>query len=281
MSQNLIIPEVMAECINSKLGVALKLGQLATDFTGECAEITSCGSKINFPTFDRVATVGTVTKGTALTPSDVTMTGNEADIVQTGGSIRVYDKDAHSIKSATMENMAQQLADAMAQSLDTRLGTTMDSKATKKSVCASATAITNAELMNGLALFSDDVDYDTFAGIAINSKLLPSFLAMDEFVSVEKTYTADKSGLIKNGLVGFWFGIPVVLTNNATYDSTAKECKTYMIKKGALGYVKQQDVTLEVEREAKLLANDIVTSSLIATNVMDADGIVIIRKTVA
>lgn len=278
---SLIISEVFADCINEKLGVALKMGQLATDVTGEVADITTCGDKVHFPKYDRVATVGTVTKGTALTPATVSMTDNEADIKQTGGSIRVYDKDEKQIKGATLDNMAQQLVDAMAKDLDTSLSSTMVSEATKLSAQSNANAITNAELMSGLALFGDEVDYDTFSGIAINSKLLPSFLAMDEFTSVEKTYTADKSGLIKNGLVGFWYGIPVVLTNNGTYDSTKAETITYMIKKGTLGYVKQQEVALEVEREAKLLCNDIVVSDMYATKVMDTDGIVIIRKTVA
>lgn len=277
----LVIQEVFAQCVNEKLGVALKMGQLATDVTDDVAEITTCGNKIHFPKYDRVATVGEVTKGTALVPSEVSMTDNEADVKQTGGSIRVYDKDAKQIKGATMDNMAQQLADAMVKDMDSSLSNTMDTEATKKSPTANADSITNAELLNAFALFGDDVDYDSFSGIAINSKLLPSFLGMDEFVSVEKTYKHDGNGLIKNNLVGFWMGIPVVVTNNGTWDSTKEECKSYMVKKGALGYVKQQDVTIEVEREAKLLCNDIVASDLYATKVMDADGIVVIRKTVA
>ena len=277
----LFITEVFADAINEKLGVALKMGQLAVDVTNEVSDITTCGDEINFPKYERVATVGNVTKGTALVPAEVSMTENKATIKQTGGSIRVYDKDAKQIKGSTLDNMASQLVDAMVQDLDSSLSATMDTEATKKSPTASGTAITNTELLNGLALFGDDVDYDTFSGIAVSSKLLPSFLSMNEFVSVEKTYKHDGNGLIKNGLVGYWFGIPVVLTNNGTYDSTASECKSYMIKKGALGYVKQQDVTLEIEREGKLLANDIIVSDLYATKVMDADGIVIIRKTVA
>lgn len=276
----LVIPQIMADCVNEKLGVSLKMGQLATDVTNEVADITTCGDEINFPKYDRVASVGNVTKGVALVPASVSMTENKATIKQTAGSIRIFDKDSKSIKGATLDNMAQQLVDAMVQDLDSSLSATMDTEATKKSPTASATAITNDELLNALALFGDDVDYDTFSGIALNSKLLPSMLKMEEFVSVEKTYKHDGNGLIKNGLVGFWFGIPCVLTNNGTYDSTKSECKSYMIKKGALGYVKQQDVTLEIEREGKLLANDIIVSDLYATKVMDADGIVIIRKTI-
>ena len=277
----LVIPQIMADAINEKLGVALKMGQLAVDVTNEVADITTCGDEINFPKYERVASVGTVTKGTALVPAEVSMTENKAQVKQTAGSIRVWDKDQKQIKGSTLDNMAQQLVQAMVQDLDSSLSATMDTEATKKSPTTSGTAITNDELLNAMALFGDDVDYDTFAGIAVHSKLLPSFLKMDEFTSVEKTFKHDGNGLIKNGLVGYWFGIPVVLTNNGTYDSTLSECKSYMIKKGALGYVKQQDVTLEIEREGKLLANDIIVSDLYATKVMDADGIVIIRKTVA
>ena len=72
-----------------------------------------------------------------------------------------------------------------------------------------------------------------------------------------------------------------MLTNNATYDDKLKETKTYIIKKGALGYVLQKGVTVEPEREAKLFATDIVVSDLYATKVMDKDGIVVMRKTIA
>lgn len=277
----LFIKEVFADAINEKLGVNLKMAQLAMDVTDEVAEITTCGDKVNFPKFERVATVGEITKGTAIVPTAVSMSENEADVKQAGGSIRIYDKDEKQIKGATLDNMAQQLVDAMAQDLDSSLSSTMDDEATKLSAVASADAITNDELLNGLALFGDDVDYDTFAGICINSRLLASMLKNDNFTSTEKTFTAQNSGLIKNGLVGYWYGIPVVLSNNGTYDTTAKECKTYMIKKGALGYVYQKEVSLEVEREAKLLANDLVVSDLYATKVLDTDGIVILRKTIS
>ena len=153
----LIISEVFADAVNEKLGVALKMGQLAVDCTNEVADITTCGDKVHFPKYDRVASVGAVTKGTAVTPTEVSMTDNVAEIKQTGGAIRVYDKDEKQIKGATLDNMAVQLADAMAKDMDTSLSDTMDAEATKKSATANASAITNAELMDGLALFGDDV----------------------------------------------------------------------------------------------------------------------------
>lgn len=179
-----------------------------------------------------------------------------------------------------MDNMAQQLADGMAKDLDDALSAVALAKATKKSPQANATSVTADEIWTALALFGDD--QENWAGMAINSRLLPSFLKMEEFTSIEKTYQTANNGIIKNGLVGYFMGmIPVYLTNNGTWDSSANETITYICKKQSLGFVNQRDVTVEVEREAKLFANDIVTNRLYAVNVLDADGIVILRKTVA
>ena len=277
----LVIPVVFSDAINEKMGVALKMGMLADDVTDQVAEITECGDEINFPKYDRVAEIGEITKGTAVTPKEVSMTENKATIKQTGGAIRVYDKDEVQIKGRTMDNMAAQLADGMAKDLDDALSAVALEKATKKSPQANATSVTADEIWTALDLFGDDRDTDRFKGIAINSRLLSSFMKMDEFVDVQKTYQADGNGLVKNGLVGYFAGLAVYLTNNGTWDSSANETITYIVQKGALGYVNQKDVSVEVEREAKLFANDIVTNRLYAVNVLDADGIVILRKTVA
>ena len=79
----------------------------------------------------------------------------------------------------------------------------------------------------------------------------------------------------------FRSGIPVIMCNNGTYDETAKESKTYIVKREALGYVFQRNINIEEERESKLLATDIIASSLYAVKLLDTDGAVVLRKTVA
>lgn len=277
----IVVPVVFSDCVNEAMKTSLKMGMLADDVTDQVAEITECGDTVNFPKYDRVAEIGEITQGTAVVPKEVSMTENKATIKQTGGAIRVYDRTEVQVRGKTMDNMAQQLADGMAQDLDNALSAVMLAKATKKSPQANATSVTADEIWTALDLFGDDRDTDRFKGIAINSRLLSSFMKMDEFVDVQKTYQTNGNGLVKNGLVGFWAGIPCYLTNNGTFDSSANETITYIVQKGALGYVNQKDVTVEIEREEKLFANDIVTNRLYAVNVLDSDGIVILRKTVA
>lgn len=275
----IVVPVVFADAVNEKMGVALKMGMLADDVTDQVAEITECGDTVNFPKYDRIAEISEITQGTAVVPKEISMTENPATIKQTGGAIRVFDRQAIQIKGKTMDKMAEQLAEGMAKDLDDALSAVMLAKATKKSPQANATSVTADEIWTALDLFGDDRDTDRFKGMAINSRLLSSFMRMDEFTSTEKTYQADGNGLVKNGLVGYFAGIPVYLSNNGTF--VDGETVTYICQKQSLGFVNQKDVSVEVEREAKLFANDIVTNRLYAVNVLDSDGIVILRKTVA
>lgn len=275
----IVVPVVFADAVNQAMKTSLKMAMLADDVTDQVAEITECGDEVNFPKYDRVAEIGEITKGTAVVPKEVSMTENKAKIKQTGGAIRVWDRDEVSIKGRTIDNMAAQLADGMSKDLDDSLSAVMLAKATKKSPQANATSVTADEIFTALSLFGDDVDTDRYKGIAVNSRLLPSLYKMEEFTSTEKTYQTDGNGIIKNGLVGYFIGIPIFCTNNGTF--LDGETVTYIVQKGAVGYVNQKDVTVEIEREAKLFANDIVTNRLYAVNVLDSDGIVILRKTVA
>lgn len=277
----ILIPEVFADAVNAKLQHSIRIGAIAFDCTSLAPDVLVAGDTVHFPTFDRVAEMGTITKGTAITPDVLSMTDNEASIKRVGGAVRVYDSEAKQIKGAVYDNMVQQVSDAIRSKIDADLVTAMDTDAVKKSATASATAITSAELMAGMALFGDDIDTASFAGVVINSRLFPSLIAMDEFTSTEKTYASMGNGFVENGLCGYWLGIPIIVCDNNTYDTTASECKTYMVKKNAVGYIFQKDIAIEEEREAKLLATDIVASSLYATKVIDKDGVVILRKTIA
>ena len=105
---------------------------------------------------------------------------------------------------------------------------------------------------------------------------------MDEFTSISKTFAKDRNGVVENGIVGYWLGvIPVIICDNNTYDTTSKECKTYIVRKDALGVIWQKEVTIEEERESKEFATDLVADDLYAVKLMDTKGCVILRKTVA
>ena len=244
-------------------------------------DIRTCGDTIHFPTFDRISDAATVVKGTPLVPEEVNMSDSTAKIKQVGKSVRIYDKDSIQVKGAMKDRMAEQMGEVMAKDVDKNLVDEMDTNAVYKVPTSGTESITKLEIEAAFDCFGDDVDSANFAGILINHRLRSTFTNMDEFTSISKTYAKDGNGVVEDGVVGYWLGvIPVIICDNNTYDVTAKECKTYLVRKDALGVIWQKEVTIEEEREGKLLATDLIASDLYAVKLMDSKGCVVLRKTV-
>lgn len=282
MANTLVIPELFSEAVNAKMEVSLRVGRLATDMTDLAEDIRTCGDTIHFPTFDRISDADTVVKGTPLVPEEVNMTDSVAKIMHVGKSVRIYDVDSIQVKGAMKDRMAEQIGEKMAKNVDANLVNEMDTNAVYKVPTSGAESLTALEIEAAFDCFGDDVDSANFAGILINHRLRKVFTAMDEFTSISKTFAKDGNGVIENGIVGYWLGvIPVIICDNNTYDTTSKECKTYIVRKDALGVIWQKEVTIEEERESKKFATDLVADDLYAVKLMDTKGCVILRKTVA
>ena len=281
MANTIFIPEIFADAVNEKLNTTLRFGGVAFDATSLVPEIKTAGDTMHFPKLKRTATVESVVKGTALTPAELDMSDSTAEIKYIGSAFRIFDKDKAQVKGVLQDKIVSQVSDEMAKTIDSDLSSAIDKDVVFKSAVANANGITSAELQTAMDNFGDNADTDSFAGIMINSKLRSAFVNMPEFTSTALTYQTNGNGIVKNGCIGYYLGIPVIMTNNGTFDDVTKECKTYIIKKDALGYVFQKNITLEESRQALLLATDIVASSLYATKLLDDTGVVICKKTVA
>ena len=241
---NIIVPEVFADAVNASMGVALRVGRVATDFTDMCEEITQYGGSVHFPVIDRISDAEAVTKGVAIVPDTVSMTDAEAKAV---------DKD---LVEEMKENAVYQ---------------------------ENVTELTANAIENAFNVFGDDVDSDSFAGIIINPALRPIITVMDEFTSAEKTNTAIGNGIVRDGVIGLWNNIPVILSNNGTsgkitVSGNEKDAKMlFIVKKDALGYVYQKQAQVEEEREGKLLATDLIASELYAVKLVKSNGVSVLN----
>ena len=277
---NIIVPEVFADAVNASMGVALRVGRVATDFTDMVEEITQYGGSVHFPVIDRISDAEAVTKGVAIVPDTVSMTDAEAEIKQVAKSVRIFDKDQAQVKSALKDKMAQQLGESMAKAVDKDLVEEMKENAVYQE---NITELTANAIENAFNVFGDDVDSDSFAGIVINSALRPIINGMDEFTSAEKTNTAVGNGIVRDGVVGLFNNIPVIISNNGTSGAISvggsdKDAKMlFIIKKDALGYVTQKEAQVEEEREAKLLATDLVASELYAVKLVKSNGVSVLN----
>ncbi len=269
-----IIPEVFADAVNAALGVKLRVGNLATDYTSLVDEITTYGDEVHFPVIDRITDAGVITPGTAMTPDTVSMTDSAATIKQVGKSVRIFDKYSVQVKGALKDRLAEQLGESMAKAVDADLVNAIRTEAVYKD--STLTTLTQADVDAAFDVFGDDIDNDTFAGILINSRLRSAFMSMSAFTDATKTYAANGNGIVKDGIVGYWNGnIPVYVSNNGTYSDD--KSLLAVVKKDALGVVWQTVPTVEEEREAKLLATDLVASEMYATKLVHTDGVSILE----
>ena len=277
----LVIPEIFANSLNEQMRLNLKAGSIAFDATDLVGEIRNAGDTVVFPFLNRISDASELSDNVEVTPERISMSELRAVIKEIGQAVRVLDKEEIQIKGGAMDKLIVQLAQSMAKKVDASLIDSMDAEAVYKVATSGADSLTITEMNAAIAKFGDQIDSDTFACWIINSRIVPDLMNMDAFVSTSKTFAQDGNGIVKNGIVGYLYNVPVMVSDNNTFDEDKSECKTYLIKKDALGYVFQKDIVVEEERHAKLRATDIVTTALYATKLLDAQGVVILRKTIA
>ena len=278
---SLVIDSVYADAVNSKLGTALKMKSVATDYTDMVSEILVYGNEVHFPTFDRLTSADEVTKGTALVPEEVGMSDNVATVKQTGKAVRIYDKDKAQIKGTVVDNMAVQTAEVMGAKIDTDLANEVIENAVFKTALG-GDALTVTAIDGAFDVFGDQVQNSSFAGIVAHGKFRSQLMKMDEFTKIDKTYAVIGNGIVDDSnCIGFWNGTIPVYLSDQMWDATNSEPVMAIVKKGALGYIMQKETSIEEEREAKLLATDLVASNLYAVKLLDSKGVSILKKTIA
>ena len=277
---SLVIGSVYADAVNSKLGTALKMKDIATDYTDMVSDILVYGNEVHFPTFNRLSDAEEVTKGTALVSEEVGMSDSTAKVKQTGKSVRIYDKDKAQIKGAVVDAMASQTAEVMAKKIDSDLISEMVDNAVYKTALPGELTVTAID--SAFDVFGDQVQNSSFSGIVAHGKFRSAIMRMDEFTKIDKTYATTGNGIVDdNNCIGFWNGTIPVYLSDQMWDATNSEPIMAVVKTGAIGYIMQKETTVEEEREAKLLATDLVASNLYAVKLLDTKGVSILKKTIA
>ena len=228
----IFIPELATPYLMQEISKRLVISKVATDISKNIENIHWNGNTINFPVYTRTAIADDIEVKGSVTPTEIDGTSSTAPITHVGSSVK-YHKDTIRTAGAMLADMAMvDLADAMALKLDTKMMNEAITGAVLKSACAATDTITSAELEAGFSLFGDKQNVDEFACILIHSKLFPAMLAMNGFTGTNLTYTQQGNGIVQNQCVGFYRGIPVMLSDNGNRIGVTPECKTLIVKKG-------------------------------------------------
>lgn len=274
----LIIPSVYADLVRTKIVDRVKVMNFAMDL-GYLTNST-VGETVTFPKWKLLSNAVDVVKGVAVGTESLDQGISTATIKMVAPKgVTVYDMDNITALGNAIEEGASQQAIQIARKIDLDLITEALTSPLKKAT-AGASVITAAELNAALMLYGDEQDIEDFEGIVINSLLLPSFIAMPEFTSIDKTFVGANAGVVSGGVIGYFRGYKVCMANHGTYDSVKAECVTLIIKKRSLGFMNKRDLKVEEDRKPSLFCSDIFSNKVYAVKLLADDGVVVVRKTI-
>lgn len=276
-----IKPEIFTDIVTEKIKGKVVVSNLADDLGVLSGDV---GETVSFPMFEAIGEATELTKGDGISEVELSQVDSKATIKQIAApGVVVYDIENKTALGNQVENGAMQQATSIARKVDADL--IEECKKTKLKVATtSATEITAFEINKGLCMFGEDQDTSDMAGIVVNSMLASSFYSMNEFVDATKTYNNGvTNGVVQNGVIGSFRGIPVILSDKGTLDTSKNECVTYIIKKHALAkmFKSEKIADVEVERQAKYKRTAIYTDAIYAVKLVNEEGVVVLRKTIA
>ena len=277
INQNVIVPEVYAELVRDKIAGKVVMSQ----FNKKLGDLQgNPGETLTMPSWSYIGDADDWDISTPMTTSMMRQTEKTATIkaiAAPGVEVRDYDNEID-LGKALNEAAAQQ-AIAIARKLDT--DTIAEAlKSPLKVQLASASAVTQAELLSMLQLYGDERDATDFACLAIHSSFAPSLYGMDLFVSREMTTVnaGSSNGITYNGCIGTFLDVPVLLSDRL-YDSTNQEPIIILEKKDSISYIPKETPFSEAERIANLRSTKLYTSLFYAMALTADDGIVFAKAT--
>ena len=276
-NKNVIIPEVFSSLVNEKIAGKVVIAQSAEtigDLMGQP------GETINMPAWIFPGQAKDIKVGEPIPTTSLKQSNRQATIKMVApDGIAVNDYDDAVALGRALEKASEFHATAIARKIDTDL---IDCayKTPLKFALNTDGAVTFDEMNGVLSMYGDDANASDFSFIAIHSAYVPSFLKMDGFVSAEVTHTSSGNGILVNNLLGYFRGIPVVVTDRLTNTSgNTTEKFILTIKKGSLAIIPKESVHVELARDASTRTTIVYTSQYYAVGCIDDSGIVLAKKT--
>ena len=277
VNKNVIIPQIYASLVDQSIKGKVVIAQAATRIGTLMGQV---GETINFPSWVYNLEAKDIVPGHAIPTTALKQDNRQATIrmiAPDGVAVNDYDD------AVAFGNALQKAVDFQATAIARKIDADLIADAYKtplKFKLATDGEVTFDEMNGVLALYGDDANANDFQFIAIHSAYIPSFLKMDGFVSVELTHTADGNGVLMNNQLGYFRGIPVVVTDRLINTSGSVTEKFILaVKKGSLAIVPKESAHVEVARDASTRTSTVYTSQYLATCLVDDSGIVLAKKT--
>lgn len=308
---NLIIPEVIADYVETKLVDAIRISPLARiDRTLQ----GNPGDEVTLPRYTYVGDAVTVQEGQDIPISRLTQTSNKVKIEKIGRAIEYTDETIlNAYKGDIATEAANQVLKAINSGVEAKLIANVRANATLTQNLVVGTDDPSEAVADGLVKFGEEVDGGGV--VAIPPALLGEFRksknwipntelgaqqivtgsfgsiygyqvitmdrlkAHDEYAkTTDTTIDGSKTYYVEDGNGGFTAVVSPDVADIATYfEKTSVAAKGFIIKPGALAIYMKRDTLVEVDRDIIAEVNYIKASKLFAPYLYDQSKVVMLN----
>lgn len=263
LKSNLVIPEVIGDLVETKLGNNITLLPLATQ---DNTLVGQPGDTLKFPAFKYIGKATIVNENQEVVVGKLQAGTEAAEIHKYAKAISITDEARLSGFGDPMGEAATQLARAIDQGVDDELFDVLNAVGVSRKYVTGIMSSDN--LADALVLFGEDL-----AGPKV---LLTDAAGFAELRKDADFIKASDMGqrMINGEIIGEVWGCQIQITNKVKLDSTQKEKNYFIVKPGALRLVNKRGTLVEVDREAKYMRDNIFASKHVVAYLYDASKVV-------
>ena len=267
LKANLVIPEVIADLVETKLGDNVTLLPLAEqDNTLEGQP----GDTLKFPAFEYIGAASVVDENGQVVVGNLAAGTKTATVHKYAKAISITDEARLSGFGNPMDEAAKQLARAIDQGVDDELFSVLNGVNINRKFVSSTLGADN--IADALVLFGEDLTG-------------PKILLTDAagFAQLRKDADYIKASdmgqrMINGDVVGEIWGCQILITNKVKNNTTVKEKQHFIVKPGALRLVNKRGTLIEVQREPDYMRDNIFASKHCVAYLYDHSKVVAITE---
>ena len=263
LKSNLIIPEVIADLVETTLGDKVTLLPLTT---ADDSLVGQPGDTLKFPAFRYIGKATKVDENGLVQSSVLSAQMVSATVGKYAKAVQITDESRLCGFGDPVGEAALQLAHAIDHAVDDALFDVLKGAGYQRR--AGITALSSEAVVDALTLFGEDqegdkvllTDADGFAKLRKD----PNYLRANDIAQ----------RMVFSGAVGEIWGCQIVISSKIKTDPLAKEKQYFIVKPGALRLVNKTGINIEVEREPAYMRDNVYCSRHCAAYLYDAGKLV-------
>lgn len=267
LKANLVIPEVIADLVETKLGDNITLLPLAEqDNTLEGQP----GDTLKFPAFEYIGAASVVNENNPVVVGKLVAGTTQATVHKYAKAISITDEARLSGFGNPMDEAAKQLARSIDQGVDDELFSVLNAVNINRKFVSSTLGADN--IADALVLFGEDL-----TGPKILLTDAAGFAQLRQDADYIKASDMGQR-MINGDVVGEIWGCQILITNKVKNNTTVKEKQHFIVKPGALRLVNKRGTLIEVQREPDYMRDNIFASKHCVAYLYDHSKVVAITE---